>query len=57
MKTNGEMKTKGDHDFLSPLKKEDIVDEIVIAANMDMQWPHRFSMMPPSNTYSALDPL
>ena len=30
------------------------VDEIVIDANMDLQWPHRMSLMPPSSTYSAL---
>ena len=34
-----------------------IVDEIVIDANMDLQWPHRLSLMPPSPTFSALDPL
>ena len=30
------------------------VDEIVIDANMDLQWPHRMSLMPPSSTYNAL---
>ena len=33
------------------------VDEIIIDANMDLQWPHRLSLMPPSPTCSALDPL
>ena len=33
-----------------------IVDEIVIYANMDLQWPHRMSLMPPSSTCSALTP-
>ena len=33
------------------------VDEIVIDANMDLQCPHRMSLMPPSPTYSALDHL
>ena len=33
-----------------------IVDEIVIDANMDLQWPHRMSLMPPSPTCSALMP-
>ena len=32
------------------------VDEIVIDANMDLQWPHRMSLMPPSPTCSALIP-
>ena len=34
----------------------EIVDEIVIDANMDLQWPHRMSLMPPSHTCSALMP-
>ena len=33
------------------------VDEIFIDANMDFQWPHRLSLMPPSPTCSAFDPL
>ena len=33
------------------------VDEIVIDSNMDLQWPHRLSLIPPSPTCSALDPL
>ena len=33
------------------------LNEIVIDANMDLQWPHRLSLMPPSLTCSALDPL
>ena len=36
------------------MTKGEIVDEIVIDANMDLQWPHRMSLMPPSSTYSAL---
>ena len=35
----------------------DIADEIVIDANMDLQWPYILSLMPPSPTCSALDPL
>ena len=35
----------------------DIVDEIVIDSNMDLQWPHRISLMPLSPTSNALDPL
>ena len=31
------------------------VDEIFIDDNMDLQWPHRLSLMPPSPTCSALD--
>ena len=42
---------------MSSMTKGDIVDEIVIDANMDLQWPCRLSLMPPSRTYSALDPL
>ena len=34
-----------------------IIDEIVIDANMNLQWPHKLSLMPPSPTCSALDPL
>ena len=33
--------------------KGEIVDEIVIDANMDLQWPHRTSLMPPSPTCST----
>ena len=33
------------------------VDEIFIDSNMDLQWPHGFSLMPPSPTCSTLDPL
>ena len=43
--------------MLSSMTKGDIVDEIVIDANMELQWPHRVSLMPPSPTCSALDPL
>ena len=32
------------------------VDEIVIDANMDLQWPHGMSLMPPSPTCNALIP-
>ena len=39
------------------MKKGYIVDEIVIDANMNLQWPHRFSLMAPSPTCSALDTL
>ena len=35
----------------------DFFDEIFIDANMDLQWPHKLSVMPPSLTCSALDPL
>ena len=56
MKTKGEMQTKGDHELLSSMTKEEIVDEIVIDANIDLQWPHRMSLMPPSPTCSALNP-
>ena len=31
-------------------------DVIFIDANMDLQWPHRMSLMPPSPTCSALTP-
>ena len=50
----GEMNTKGEHELLSSMTKGEIVDEIVIDANMDLQWPHRLSLMPPSTTCSAL---
>ena len=56
----GEMQTKGEHDLLSSMTKGEIVDEIVIDANMDLQWPHGMSLIPPSPTCSALkflDPL
>ena len=33
------------------------VDEIVIDAEMDLEWLHKLSLMPPSLTCSALDPL
>ena len=33
------------------------VDEIVIDANMDLQWPHGMSLMPPSPTLQCLGPL
>ena len=33
-----------------------VVDEIVIDANMGLQWPHRMSLMPPCPTCSALTP-
>ena len=36
--------------------EDDYVDEIINDANMDLQWPHRLSLMPPSPTYSALTP-
>ena len=36
MKTKVEMKTKGEHDFLSSIAKGGIVDEIGIDANMDL---------------------
>ena len=39
-KTKGEMQTKGEHELLSSMTKREIVDEIVIDANMDLQWPH-----------------
>ena len=32
----GEMKKKGEHDLLSSMTNGDIVDEIVIDANMDL---------------------
>ena len=57
MMTTREMQIKGEHELLSSMKKGDIVDEIVIDANMDLQWPHRLSLMPLSPTCSALDPL
>ena len=47
----------GGHELLSSMTKGEIVDEIVIDANMDLQWSHKLSLMPPSPTYSALDPL
>ena len=34
--------------------REVYVDEIVIDANMDLQWSHRMSLMPLSPTCSAL---
>ena len=34
MKTKGEMKAKGEHELLSTMTKGEIVDEIVIDANM-----------------------
>ena len=49
--------SQGEHELLSSMTKGEIVDEIVIDANMDLQWPHRLSLMPPSLTCSALDPL
>ena len=33
------------------------VYEIVIDANMELWWHHRLSLMPPSPTCNALDPL
>ena len=50
----GEMKTKGEDELLSSMTKGEIVDEIFIDANMDLQWPHMMSLMPPSPTCSAL---
>ena len=50
------MKTKGEHELLSSMTKAEIFDEIVIDANMDLQWPHRMSLMTPSPTCSALEP-
>ena len=41
---------------MSSMTKGEIVDEIVIDANMDLQWPHWMSLMPPSPTCSALIP-
>ena len=38
----GEMKSKGEHELLSSMTKGEIVDEIVIDANMDLM-----SLMPP----------
>ena len=38
------------------MTKGEVVDEIVIDANMDLQWPHGMSLMPPSPTCSALTP-
>ena len=35
----------------------DVVEEIVIDANMDLKCPDGLSLMPPSITYNALDPL
>ena len=43
--------------MLSSMKKGEIVDEIVIDANMDLQWPHRLSLIPSSPNCSYLDPL
>ena len=60
MNTKGDMKISmltGEHELLSSMTKGGIVDEIVIDANMDLQWPHRLTLMPPSPTCSALDPL
>ena len=42
--------------MLSSMTKGEIVDEIVIDANMDLQWPHGMSLMPPSPACSALIP-
>ena len=49
--------SQGEHELFSSMTKGEIVDEIVIDANMDLQWPHRMSLMPPSPTCNALDPL
>ena len=49
--------SQGEHELLSSMTKGEIVDKIVIDANMDMQWPHRISLMLLSPTNSALDPL
>ena len=48
--------SQGEHELLPLMTKGEIVDEIVIDANMDLQWPHEMSLMPPSPTYSALIP-
>ena len=53
----GETKTKGENELLSSMTKGEIVDEIGIDSNMDLKWPHRLSLMPPSPTCSALYPL
>ena len=39
MKTKRELQTKGEHELLSSMTKGEIVDEIVINANMELQWP------------------
>ena len=39
------------------MTRGEIINEIVIDANMDLQWPRRLSLMPPNPTCSALDPL
>ena len=57
----GEMKTKGSMLIGGAWvvvinDKGGYCDEIVIDANMDLQWPHRMSLMPPSPTCSALTP-
>ena len=44
------------YEFLHGVLHEEIVDEIVIDANMELHWPHRMSLMPPSPTCSALIP-
>ena len=36
MKTKGVMQTKGEHELLASMTKGEIVDEIVIDANMDL---------------------
>ena len=41
MKTKGEMQTKREHELLSSMTKGEIVDEIVIDANMGLQRPLR----------------
>ena len=41
MKTKGERARRGEHELVSSMIKGGIVDEIVIDANMDLQWPHR----------------
>ena len=46
MKTKGEMQTKGEHELLSSMTKGEIVDEIVIDANLVLQWPHGMSLDP-----------
>ena len=47
--------SQGEHE-LSSMTKGKIVDEIVIDANMDLQWPHRMSLMSPSSSCSSSDP-
>ena len=42
--------------MMDALKEVTCVDEIFIDANMDLQWPHMMSLMPPSPTCSALNP-